>query len=102
MANDPDDLPPPKDHAVPMYWMEDDDLEKIEFDYSTRHPDDWVSSGPLGAHGAGPGRRFGSWREAEKWARAFYGARYRGRIPEASVEGHNRWAFLVRGPRGTK
>ncbi len=77
--------------------MEDDEVENADFDYSDRAPDDWVSSGPLGTHGAGPGRRFMSWRTAEAWAREFYGVRYRGRIPEAQREGANRWAFRIRG-----
>ncbi len=77
--------------------MEDDEVENADFDYSDRAPDDWVSSGPLGTHGVGPGRRFMSWRTAEEWAREFYGVRYRGRIPEAQREGCNRWAFLIRG-----
>lgn len=84
---------------VPDCGMEDDDVERAEFDYSTRHPDDWVSSGPLPG-GGGPGRFFHSWDDAEAWAKSFYGARLKGRIPEAQREGHNRWAFLIKGPRG--
>lgn len=90
-----------EDHAVapstPRYFMEDDEVEVTEFDYSTRAPDDWVSSGPLGAVGTGPGRRFANWDRAESWAREFYGVRYRGRIAEAQQDGCNRWAFLIRG-----
>lgn len=88
------------DLAVPEYWMEDADVEQSTFTYSVRHPDDWVVSGPLGNAGAGPGRRFANWKQAERWAREYYGERFKGRIAEAAVEGHNRWAFLIRGPRG--
>lgn len=103
-----DDLPDDEDFGheitgdlpVPEYWMEDDEVEHQEFRYSTRDPSDWVISGPLGKLGAGPGRRFANWTQAERWAREFYGARFRGRIAEAAVEGHNRWAFLIKGPRG--
>jgi hypothetical protein len=87
------------DLPVPEYWMENEDVEQQEFQYSTRHPTDWVISGPL-PQGGGPGRRFANWTQAERWAREFYGERFRGRIAEAAVEGHNRWAFLIRGPRG--
>ncbi len=85
------------EHPVPEYWMEDGDVEGEEFGYSTRAPDDWVSSGPLGPHGTGTGRRFLDWDRAEAWAKTFYGARFRGRIAEAQKDGHNRWAFLIRG-----
>src|SRR5690242_19782929 len=83
----------------PECWMEAEEVEAGCFAYSTRHPDDWVISGPLGPRGSGPGRRFMSWRLAEKWAREFYGERLRGRVAEAAIEGGNRWAFVIRGPR---
>lgn len=83
---------------VPEYWMDEEEIEQTEFAYSTRHPSDWVISGPLAA-GGGPGRRFANWTQAERWAREFYGVRFRGRIAEAATEGHNRWAFLIRGSR---
>lgn len=89
----------PSEYEVPEYWMEEAELEALEFEYPDRHPDDWVISGTLG-DAAGPGRRFPSWGAAERWARQFYGARYKGRIQE-SEEGF-RWAFLIRGPRGAK
>lgn len=103
MARDskPDEDEPPcevvTDHPVPEYWMEADEVEGQEFAYSTRHPEDWISSGPLG-DGLGSGRRFPSWEEAERWARRFFGKRFKGRVAAAS-EGP-RWAFLIRGPRG--
>lgn len=83
---------------VPEYWMEDEDVEGTEFNYSTRAATDWIISGPL-ASGTGPGRRFITWKQAEAWARGFYGTRLRGRVPEAATEGHNRWAFLIAGNR---
>jgi hypothetical protein len=86
-------------NSVPEYHMEDDEVENTQFEYSTRHPADWVISGPLAA-GAGPGRRFQAWEEAERWAKQFYGKRLKGRINEAQREGCNRWAFLIKGPRG--
>lgn len=99
---DPDDTRSESDHRVPSCWMEDTDVEDTEFEYSTRHPDDWVISGPLGVYGKGPGRCFAIWSHAERWARGFYGARYKGKILEAATDGGNRWAFLIRGPRGSK
>jgi hypothetical protein len=85
------------EHPTPEYWMDESELEELAFVYPDRHPDDWVISGPLGNAG-GPGRRFSGWGAAERWAREFYGARFKGRIQEA-VEG-TRWAFLIKGPRG--
>lgn len=86
------------DHKVPEHWMQDEEVECGNFKYSTRHPKDWVISGPLGV-GGGPGRRFANWTQAERWAHDFYGKRLIGRIAEAAIEGHNRWAFLIRGER---
>lgn len=80
--------------------MEDDDVERSEFEYSTRAPEDWVISGPLGRESSGFGRYFDTWEAAEEWARGFYDKRLKGRVPEAQRDGHNRWAFLIKGPRG--
>jgi hypothetical protein len=102
----PDDIPELDDpiteaeHLVPEYWMDDDEVEGVAFNYSDRHPDDWVISGPLG-RAKGPGRRFPSWGAAERWAREFYGSRFKGRVVEAYTPESTRWAFLIRGPRGT-
>lgn len=85
---------------VPDIGMEDDDVERTEFAYSIRGPEDWVASGPLGPAGRGNGRHFETLEAAEAWAKSFYGARLKGRIPEAQREGANRWAFLIKGPRG--
>lgn len=85
--------------TVPDIGMEDADVEATEFEYSTRGPSDWVSSGPLG-DAPGRGRRFDTWEAAEAWARGFFGKRLKGRIPEAQRDGANRWAFLIKGPRG--
>jgi hypothetical protein len=86
-----DDKP---EFTVPEVWMADEDVAELEFDYSDRAPSDFVISGPLNG-GPGPGRRFESWMAAERWAREFYGARFKRRIeiPEESY----RWGFLVRG-----
>ena len=85
---------------VPTICMEDEDVERTEFEYSTRAPEDWVSSGPLGPEGSGRGRPFDTWEQAERWAKSFYGSRLKGRVPDAQRDGHNRWAFLIKGPRG--
>ncbi len=86
---------------TPEYFMEDEEVEGTDFEYSTRAPTDWVSSGPLGEHGRGPGRRFPNWATAECWARGFYKKRLRGRIPEAQRADGDRWAFVIRN-RGEK
>lgn len=83
----------------PDITMSDDEVEETEFDYSDRHPNDWVLSGPLGSHGGGPGRRFPSWSWAEQYAKGLHGDRVLRRIPEAALFGGNRWAFLIRGKR---
>jgi hypothetical protein len=80
---------------LPSCWMDDEEVESLNVSYSTRSPTDWVISGPL-PEGAGPGRRFDSWKVAERWAREFYGDRYKGRIREAANEGCNRWSFLLK------
>jgi hypothetical protein len=105
MALEPEDLELDEapaeiaEHPVPEYWMDEAELETLEFAYSDRHPNDWVISGPLG-HATGPGRRFRSWGAAERWAREFYGDRFKGRVQEAYTPEGTRWAFLIRGPRG--
>lgn len=101
---EPDDLPEVEasdERRTPEIDMEEDQVEALEVEYSIRAPDDWVSSGPLGPEGAGPGRHFETWGAAERWARKFYGLRFKGRITEAARADGNRWAFLIRG-RGQK
>ena len=71
-------------------------------DYSTRGPNDFVVSGPLG-DAVGPGRRFPSLSAALKWAQGKYGDRAR-LVPElAKLSGElmdtyplARWAILVK------
>lgn len=82
--------------ALPDHTMTDEEVEALEVDYSDRHPTDWVASGPLGEEGKGRGRWHPSWDAAERWARKFYGARLKRRIPEAGLSNSNRWAFLIR------
>ena len=72
--------------------MADEEVEGLEFEYPDRLPTDFVISGPLG-DAKGPGRTFRSWHAAEKWAREFYGARFKRRVE--SPEEAARWAFLV-------
>lgn len=86
--------------TTPEYHLSDGEVEEMEVEYSTRHPSDWVISGPLGPHGRGPGRRFNSWKAAKRWAEEKYGSRLRGRLREAAMFGGNRWAFLIKGERG--
>jgi hypothetical protein len=81
---------------TPDLHMEDDEVEGTEFEYSDRHPTDWVISGPL-ADGKGPGRYFRSFRAAEEWAREKYGDKFIRMIPEAKVG--KRWAALIKGVR---
>lgn len=100
----PEDLPQPEEEEreeppeTPDHTMADDEVESTEFRYLTRHPNDWVISGPLGAHGKGPGRRFMGWRTAEAHVRDL-GHTILKRIQEAANFGGNRWAFLVKGKR---
>jgi hypothetical protein len=84
---------------VPNCYLEDDEVETEEWDYSVRAPGDWVISGPLPS-GSGPGRRFENWDEAEEWARAFYGKRLKSPVWDLQRSGCHRWGFLIRGPRG--
>lgn len=79
------------EQRTPEYHNSDDEVADTEWQYSTRHPTDWVISGPL-ADGKGPGRRFVSWKLAERWAREFYGDRLKGRVETHGL----RWAFLIR------
>lgn len=80
-------------NTVPSVLMNDDVVGKIDFDYSTRHPKDYVVSGPIDGRGKGPGRVFLSGDDAEGWAREFFGARFKHRIRESERGG--RWAILV-------
>lgn len=97
MSDDDDELADVPALEVPEYHLSDEEVEETEFTYSTRAPEDWVISGPLGSLGGGPGRRFAHVKQAEAWARDKYGTRLKGRIPEATLNNGNRWAFLVRG-----
>jgi len=85
--------------TIPHMGMDDDEVENTDFGYSTRGPDDWVSSGPLGEGGHGRGRAFDTWVDAEAWARDFYGQRFKGKKPDEPNSG-GRWAFIIKGPRG--
>ncbi len=90
----------PRVTYLPDVGMEDAEVASTEFYYSDRAPTDWVISGPLGSAGHGRGRAFRTWGAAEAWGRAFYGPRYKGRLPDEGVVSWGRWALLVRGPRG--
>lgn len=92
-----DDLDEAFPLTTPEYHLSDDDVEGMYVEYSTRAPGDWVISGPLGAHGRGPGRHFVTIGQATRWAREKYGRRLKGRITEAANFGGNRWAFLIKG-----
>jgi hypothetical protein len=96
MNDDEEELVAPPLRGIPEYHLNDEDVEGMEIDYSTRAPGDWVISGPL-AHGKGPGRMFATLEEATRWAREKYGPRLKGRIAEATRWDASRWAFLVRG-----
>lgn len=86
--------------SIPSILMDDEAVERTEFSYSDRAPEDWVISGPLGDSGKGKGRPFDTWADAEAWAREFYGYRFKGRKPDEPGS-LGRWAFVIRGPRGT-
>jgi hypothetical protein len=81
---------------TPDVAMEDDEVANTEFDYTDRHPTDWVVSGPL-KDSSTPGRRFKTFAAAEVWAREFYGERFIRRVPETAIGG--RWGFLIKGVR---
>lgn len=68
-----------------------DELPNV-VDYSTRGPNDFVVSGPMGA-GRGPGRHFESERNAYIWATSKYGRQRVVRIPQ---ESEFRWALLIK------
>jgi hypothetical protein len=61
-------------------------------DYSTRGPNDFMLSGPLGA-GRGTGRKFGSVGSAYKWAVEKYGVK---RVQMVEQESEYRWALLIK------
>jgi hypothetical protein len=96
------------DEMLPHCGMEGDDVEHLEVPYSTRDPGDWVSAGTLDPEYAEYAlknnlrrlRYFGSWLEAEEWAKSFFGDRFKGRVMDAVNSGCPNWAFLIRGPRG--
>jgi hypothetical protein len=96
MPDDEYDTPVPR---IPDCGLNNEELEKLEVDYSDRHPADWVLSGPLGPNGGGPGRRFVTLDQARDHVTALHGDRVVRRIPEATKYGGNRWAFLIRGER---
>jgi hypothetical protein len=93
----PDELNEDLPLTIPEYHLNDDEVEGMFVDYSTRGPNDWVVSGPLGSHGGGPGRKFATMKEAWSWAKEKYGQRLKGRITEATLWSCNRWAFLIKG-----
>jgi hypothetical protein len=78
---------------VPTHLMGDDVVGKIDFDYSTRGPKDYVVSGPIAGRGSGPGREFLSGDDAEVWGREHFGNRFKYRIRDSEKGG--RWAILI-------
>lgn len=85
--------------TTPEYHLSDEEVEEMPVEYSVRAPEDWVISGPLGAHGGGPGRRFATVTDAERWVTEKYGERVKYRITEASNHHGNRWAWLIKGEK---
>lgn len=85
-----------RDEAVPIHTMDDTLVGKIDFDYSTRSPEDYVISGPISGRGRGPGREFRSGDEAELWGREHFGNRFKARI--FGSERGGRWALLIAPP----
>jgi hypothetical protein len=79
--------------SVPTHLMDDSVVGKIDFDYSTRSPRDYVISGPIAGRGSGPGREFLSGDDAEAWGREHFGNRFKYRIRESEKGG--RWAILI-------
>jgi hypothetical protein len=81
-------------------WEDLEDLPQVPsidrlptvVDYSSRGPDDFVISGPVG-DARGQGRKFDSHRAAHAWANAKWGAS-RVNIIDA---GMLRWAVLIKG-----
>lgn len=88
------------DIKTPEFHLTEQEVELCEFEYSSRHPADWVVSGPMGPYGRNVprGRHFYSWEDAEAWAKEKYGARLVGR-PAGIPEESRRWAFVIRGDR---
>lgn len=99
---------PEGDELLPDCAMEDEDVALLNIPYSTRAAGDWVSAGtldPLYAERAlenGWRRRryFPTWDDAERWARNFFGDRFKGRVMDAVNSQAPIWAFLIAGPRG--
>ena len=85
--------------TTPECDMSDEDVEQLPIEYSIRAPTDFVISGPLGAHGGGPGHRFATIKQAEAWVKKRYGDRVKYRIPEATTNNGNRWAWLIAAPK---
>lgn len=85
--------------STPDCTMSDEDVEALPVVYSTRGPKDWVLSGPLGVHGGGPGRRFATIAQARAHVEQLHPGKVKERITEATINGRNRWAFLIRGDR---
>lgn len=83
-----------KETNTPAYNLSDSDIEKLNIDYSTRAPTDYVVSGPITKHGGGPGREFFTADDANTWGKLRFGLRYRWRITDGEKGG--RWAFLVK------
>jgi len=96
------------DEYIPHMGMEDEEVETLAVPYSTRGPDDWVSAGTLDPdykalaqkEGLRRLRYFPTWDDAERWARAFFGDRFKGRVFDAVNSGAPYWAFIIKGPRG--
>lgn len=82
-----------KDEVVPTHTMDDTLVGKVDFDYSTRSPKDYVVSGPISGRGAGPGREFLTADDAEAWGREHFGNRFKARI--FGSERGGRWAILI-------
>lgn len=91
-------LPELSEVRTPEYHMSDDDVEGLDIEYSTRAPEDWVISGPL-PNGGGPGRVMPNVKAAAKFVSEKYGDCVKGRIPEATKNNGNRWAYLIDGKR---
>lgn len=79
--------------SVPNVHLNDDEVERLSFDYSIRAPGDYVVSGPITGIGGGPGRVFATADSAEEWARGYFGNRFRKRITDSERGG--RWSILV-------
>lgn len=95
--------PADSDEDIADEFIDDPDVEPLAeiptidrlpdvVDYSTRGPNDFVVSGPMGA-GRGQGRYFESERNAYIWAISKYGRQRVVRIPQ---ESEFRWALLIK------